>query len=210
MRAAGGVAALRRFARARPAAVERCDVCGTPLDSSHEHRLIPRERRLECVCPSCGNSAAGHESPWKLVRPRALLLHDVQIAEDKWGRMGIPIRLAFFVVSGHDARTIAFFPSPAGATESYVEPGEWAEIRDRSPLLCAMRPDVEALLVNHLGDAREHHLVSIDVCYRLVGTIRTHWRGFGGGAEVWSEIERMMAAITAIPAKLGEGDPCPL
>ena len=37
---------------------------------------------------------------------------------------------------------------------------------------------------------REHWLVPIDDCYELVGLIRTRWRGFGGGEEVWDAIAR--------------------
>jgi hypothetical protein len=56
-----------------------------------------------------------------------------------------------------------------------------------------MEPDVEALLVNRArralpnGEAK-HFLVPIDECYKLVGLIRTRWRGLGGGTEVWSAI----------------------
>ena len=53
-----------------------------------------------------------------------------------------------------------------------------------------MQPDIEALLVNRPRDAeRQGWLVPIDDCYRLVAVIRTRWRGFTGGKEVWLEIE---------------------
>ena len=29
----------------------------------------------------------------------------------------------------------------------------------------------------------------IDACYRLVGLVRLHWRGFDGGAEAWHGID---------------------
>jgi hypothetical protein len=32
--------------------------------------------------------------------------------------------------------------------------------------------------------------VGIDECYRLVGLIRTRWRGLSGGPDVWTEIGR--------------------
>jgi hypothetical protein len=34
----------------------------------------------------------------------------------------------------------------------------------------------------------EHFLVPVDRCYALVGLIRLHWQGFGGGADVWREV----------------------
>jgi hypothetical protein len=53
-----------------------------------------------------------------------------------------------------------------------------------------MGADVEALLVNRARGARRQWLVPIDDCYRLVAVIRTRWRGFTGGKEVWLELER--------------------
>ena len=38
----------------------------------------------------------------------------------------------------------------------------------------------------------------VDACYRLVGLVRLHWKGFDGGAEAW-------AAIDAFFAELQEG-----
>jgi Family of unknown function (DUF5947) len=109
--------------------------------------------------------------------------------------LALPIRLAFFVVSSVDDRAHAFFPSPAGATEAWLDPSAWADLRARSPLLATTRADVEALLVNHVGTVHEQYVVPIDVCYRLVGTLRRGWRGFGGGPQVWTEIGCLMADL---------------
>ena len=56
-------------------------------------------------------------------------------------------------------------------------------------MLGELEPDVEALLVNRTRGAREHWLVPVDRCYELVGLIRTHWSGFGGGSEVWEQVD---------------------
>jgi hypothetical protein len=58
-----------------------------------------------------------------------------------------------------------------------------------------MERDVEALLVNRVRGAREHFLVPIDECYRLIGLIRTHWRGLSGGREVWEELARFFEQL---------------
>ncbi len=55
--------------------------------------------------------------------------------------------------------------------------------------------DVEALLVNRVRGARRQWIVPIDVCYALVGLIRTHWRGFTGGAEVWRELDKFFDGL---------------
>jgi hypothetical protein len=60
-----------------------------------------------------------------------------------------------------------------------------------------MADDVEALLVNRAKGARRQWLVPIEDCYALVGLIRTRWRGFSGGAEVWEEITRFFGELDA-------------
>ena len=47
---------------------------------------------------------------------------------------------------------------------------------------------MEALLVNRVGQAREYFRVPIDECYKLVGLLRSQWRGLSGGSEVWDGI----------------------
>ena len=63
-----------------------------------------------------------------------------------------------------------------------------------------MQPDIEALLVNRVGHAHEvsraeYFIAPIDECYRLVGLIRTNWKGLSGGSEVWGEIGRFFTDL---------------
>ncbi len=102
----------------------------------------------------------------------------------------IPISLAFFFYSTPAQRFIALYPGPAGAAESLLPLNAWEDISAQSTDLRAMQPDVEALLVNRVGAAREYLIVPIDRCYQLVGLIRLHWRGLSGGALVWGEIAK--------------------
>jgi hypothetical protein len=61
-----------------------------------------------------------------------------------------------------------------------------------------MQPDVEALLVRGHTDGRfETFVVSIEVCYRLVGQVRLHWKGFHGGDRAWREIDTFFAGLRA-------------
>ena len=48
--------------------------------------------------------------------------------------------------------------------------------------------DVEAVLLRRHDGEYTAHLVPIDVCYELVGVVRTSWKGLGGGPEVWDRM----------------------
>lgn len=100
----------------------------------------------------------------------------------------LPIQLAFFFHSTPDGRLIALYPSPAGATESTLPLDAWDGIVRDNPSLSKLEPDVEALLVNRVGDKREYFIAPIDKCYELVGLIRVKWSGLSGGTEAWAAI----------------------
>jgi hypothetical protein len=46
---------------------------------------------------------------------------------------------------------------PRGASESLLEFSAWNEIVKANSILGDMKPDVEALLANRMGDAREYY-----------------------------------------------------
>ena len=117
------------------------------------------------------------------------------------GRAADPGRHGLFLHSSTAAKTLAYYPGPAGATESLLDLDAWAAIRVSNPALDSMEPDVEALLVNRVkvGDSRrrEYFLAPIDECYRLVGLIRANWRGLSGGHEVGPAIEGFFSQLRA-------------
>jgi hypothetical protein len=92
---------------------------------------------------------------------------------------------------------VALYPSPLGATESQLELETWEELARENPVLRELEPDVEALLVNRARDTRAQFLVPIDDCYALVALIRSRWKGFAGGEEVWREIDRFFDRLRA-------------
>ena len=85
---------------------------------------------------------------------------------------------------------MAYYPSPAGSTESLLGLDAWEEIVRNNPTLTRMGPDVEALLVNRTQERHDYFIAPIDQCYKLTGIIRMHWRGFSGGDAVWSEVDK--------------------
>ena len=77
----------------------------------------------------------------------------------------------------------AFYPSPAGATESLLPLDAWARLVADNEVLTSMEADVEALIVRRDEQHKDAYLVPIDACYELVGELRRLWKGFDGGTE---------------------------
>jgi len=193
---------LRRLARQsaqqQEAALECCELCGVPIPSDHRHLLDVHKGELMCACQACkilfDRPQAG-EGHYRLVPDRRLRIDDFQLNDSRWDSLRVPVEMAFFHHSSRAGRVVALYPSPAGPTESQLELETWEDIVRDNPLLASLQPDVEALLVNRTHGAREYFIVPIDDAYRLVAVIRTRWRGFAGGKEVWEEIERFFGAL---------------
>lgn len=193
-------AALRQFAHKR-ALVERCDMCSQELRPEHEHLIEPPSRKLVCACDACAilfESQSG--TKYKRVPRRVLFLRDFQLTDAQWDELALPIEMAFFFRRSPQERVIALYPSPAGSMESLLSLEAWAEIESANPVLQQMESDVTALLVNRVAHVRsageaEYYLVPIDQCYKLVGLIRSNWRGYSGGTEVWREIDDFFAGL---------------
>jgi hypothetical protein len=140
------------------------------------------------------------KSKYKRVSRRAEHLIDFEITDGQWKTLLIPINMAFFFSTSVEGRVIALYPSPAGAVESLLPLEAWNEIAESNRALSRLRPDIEALLVNRVGYAHgltqaEYYIAPIDECYKLVGLIRSNWRGLSGGTEVWTEIGRFFSDL---------------
>ena len=185
--------ALRQFIRPRRRDVERCELCSAEVATEHAHLIEPGRRKLLCSCNACAILFSAMGTKYRRVPRRVLALADFHLSDGQWESLRVPISMAFFFRSTPDARVIAFYPSPAGATESLLPLETWTDIEDANPVLQELECDVEALLVNRVGHARgfaapEYYLLPIDECYKLVGLIRSNWRGLSGGTEVWQRI----------------------
>ncbi|MFW6080109.1 MAG: DUF5947 family protein [Gemmatimonadota bacterium] len=185
-------------APSRVHAPDPCAFCGESIADRHRHIVDLGARSLLCVCRACAllfdRDGAGGDR-YRLVSGRLRRIEDLELDDVAWASLRIPVDLAFFFESAAAGRVAAFYPGPMGATESGLELRAWNAIASANPVLREMEPDVEALLVNRVRGARESWLAPIDVCYRLVGVVATHWRGIGGGDEVWSEIGRFLEAL---------------
>jgi len=184
----------RRRIRAAAAAAERCELCAAPLADRHRHLVDPDSGEVGCVCRPCAllfdrRQAAGGRR--LLVPERARRVADFSLDDGLWDDLAIPVGLAYFYACSRAGRVRAFYPGPMGATESLLGLEAWEELERENPVLAALEPDVEALLVRRTGKEPvdpEYWIVPIDACYRLVALMRTRWRGLGGGREVWQAI----------------------
>ena len=176
-------------------------MCSKELAADHEHLIEPASRKILCACDACAILFSGQaDTRYRRVPRRILFLPGFQLSDDQWESLMIPINMAFFFNSTAAGHVVALYPSPAGPTESLLGLDSWNEIVQSNPALKKMEPDTEALLVNRIGSARgqaeaEYFIVPIDECYKLVGLIRTHWRGLSGGTRVWEEIASFFARL---------------
>jgi hypothetical protein len=185
-------------ARPREHAGERCELCAQPIVEHHSHLVDTENRNLLCACRACyllftHQGAAGGK--YRAVPERYLQLSEPVLTEDQWEQAQIPVNLAFFFFNTSLGRTVAFYPSPAGATESLLSLETWQEVERTNPVLAGLTPDVEALLVYKRPAGFEGYVVPIDACYELVGIVRQHWKGFHGGEEAWQAIETFFTSL---------------
>jgi len=180
---------LQRLAQPR-VVQEHCELCRAVIPKQHQHLLELQSRQLVCACEACAILFSDeHALRYRRVPRQIRRLNNFALSEEQWEDLHIPISLAFFYHSLAANKVIAMYPSPAGATESLLPMDAWKELVVANPILSKMQSEVEALLVNRVGDTQLCFLVPIDECYKLVGLIRCHWRGFSGGKEVWTEIQ---------------------
>jgi hypothetical protein len=196
--------------------VERCELCGNPCgpegtvaQPGHGHVADLEHRSIRCVCRPCyllftQRGAAGgryHSVPERFVH-----VPEPDLTPAQWETLQIPVRIAFLFRNAEMAGTgewVAFYPSPAGATQSLLELDSWADVVAANPVFATAEPDVEAVLVqrtgngpgNGAGTGFEAFVVPITACYELVARVRMHWQGFDGGEAVHAQIAAFFAAL---------------
>ncbi|MGH3327824.1 MAG: DUF5947 family protein [Streptomycetales bacterium] len=190
---------------------ERCEMCSEALAEEHSHVVDLVSRGLMCSCRACyllftSDGAAGGN--YRAVPDRHRYDPSFRLTAAQWEELQIPVGLAFFFRNSTMGRFVAFYPSPAGATESELPLETWNDVLRANPDVAELEADVEALLLRQRGQRFECYLAPIDACYGLVGRVRLHWRGFEGGEEVWQEIDTFFGQLRerGEPAGGQEGD----
>jgi Fe-S cluster biogenesis protein NfuA len=193
--AAVGLVQLRRSKADEPASAPppdaapapeaaRCEMCSAEIGEAHDHVARVASRELLCVCRPCWllfeHEGAGRGN-YRPVSNRWAGGAWLELSDLAWAALGIPVRMAFFVVDSTRG-PLGIYPSPGGPVEASIDDDAWRDLRQKSRALDAIKPDVEAWLVD--GRDREGfagYIVPIDACYELVGQVRLQWRGFDGG-----------------------------
>lgn len=196
------LAALRAFIQIARAdgAGERCAMCAIPIPSEHRHLVDTVERTIKCMCPHCHllfsdpGAAAGR---YRHIPTRHRRIEGFEVSDAEWNDLQIPVALAFFFHNSDQDRVVAFYPGPAGATESLLPLDAWSRLTARHGELADLEPDVEAVIVRR-GDGRSlAFIVPIDRCYELTGRLRLHWSGFDGGRDAAVAIDRFFDDVEA-------------
>jgi hypothetical protein len=167
-------------------------MCAEPIPPEHGHVADLDTRGIMCTCRGCfllfTNTGAGGNR-FRAIPDRYRYDPDFALSQGAWDAIGIPVRMAFFFTNSVLGSTVAFYPSPAGATECLLSLEQWQQVITDNPDFADVAPDVEALLVNRSDTGFECFLLPIDACYRLVGLVKMHWKGFDGGTEAWAAID---------------------
>jgi len=202
------LARIRSDQRAPEPAGERCEMCAESIADEHQHVVNVAGRQLMCVCRACYLlfTDSDAELRYRAVPDRYLSFPDFALDRRAWEALQIPVGVAFFFTNSDLGRTVAFYPGPAGATESELDLKVWDAIGGADSRAALLADDVEALLVR-VPDADavqngeiprpQTYLVPIDACYEFVGRLRMVWRGFDGGQQAREFIDDFFARVDA-------------
>ena len=171
-------------------------MCARPIASLHSHVVNVESRAILCACRPCYLLfTSGGAGKHRAIPERYVHVPDLVGGQAWWDSAGIPVRMAFVFTNSELDAPVAFYPSPAGATECLLALESWSQLLADNPALADVAPDVEALLINQTDEGFEGFLVPIDACYRLVGVVKLNWKGFDGGTEAWREIDAFFADL---------------
>ena len=196
--------ALARLVPPRSKPARACELCAVELAAEHRHLVDRHRHALACACRACAllfDQPRAADGRYQVVPERYARISPFTITPLQWNALQIPVGLAFFMRTAE--RTVAFYPSPAGATESELVLDAWEEVVAANPTLEDVAADTEAALVRFRVGTPECYIVPIDRCYELVGRLRTSWRGFDGGPEVGERIAAFFDDVRARSRPVG-------
>src|SRR5262245_32180977 len=110
-----------RTPRPVPRPDERCDLCCREIAEAHQHVVNLETRGLLCTCRACyllfTHEGAG-QGRYRAVPERYVAAPDFALSHEQWDALQVPVAMVFLFFNSLLNRMVAFYPSPAGATES--------------------------------------------------------------------------------------------
>ncbi len=128
------LAVLQRIRETQPREIPRagevCELCSEAITEDHGHLVDLEARNLMCACRGCyllfvSEGAGG--AHFRSVPDRYVAFTDFALSPEQWDNLQIPVSVAFFFLNSTLGRVAAFYPGPAGATESELPLDIWAE-----------------------------------------------------------------------------------
>jgi len=112
-------------------------MCAEAIADAHQHVVDRTSRSLMCTCRACYLlfTADGATLRYRAVPDRYLAFPEFRLGPGQWDQLEIPVGLAFFFYNSDLERTIAFYPGPAGATESELPLDAWSAVTAENPQL---------------------------------------------------------------------------
>ena len=116
----------------------------------HGHVADIDQHRLLCVCRPCyllfaPQGAGGGR--YRGVGEEVRRVVDLALDEARWDALRIPVDVAFFFEQTGAEQPLAFYPGPAGATESLLDLRAWVDVIRENPVLGRLHSDVDAALL---------------------------------------------------------------
>ena len=160
---------------------------GRELGAEHDHLIEPAERRLACACGACAvlfSAQAG--TKYKRVPRDVRALDELTISDAQWEALRLPDRSGVLLPQHAAGPGRGLLPEPGRAPPSRCWSSRPGRRSGREhPVLArpaARRPGAAGESgAPGRGAGAVCFLVPIDQCFRLVGIIRMHWKGFTGG-----------------------------
>ena len=171
-------------------------MCSVPIPADHRHLLHVEERRdrlhlrdLPRALRRRGRVPADGQ-PHRLARRARALGRALGVVPDPdRPRVLLPLEHGRADGDGGSSRSTRARPARPSASSTSAP---WEQLVAANPVLEGLEPDAEALIVNRLGAARQHAIVPIDECYRLVGLVRVSWEGISGGTAHGDAVARVL------------------
>ena len=170
-----------------------------PVAPEHDHLIELAARRILCTCRPCHivfEPAGAAQGKYRAIPNRYREVAEFVVDDATWDSLQLPIGLVFFFYNSTERRTVAFYPSPAGATESLLP----LEAMGRH------RRALSGVLVDRTrrrGDSNPAQSRSLALLHRArstprtssSGLIRTCWKGFDGGQEAHQKIAQYFEKV---------------